>query len=108
MLRIPWNDLVFPDFGNYNFPAINEKDIVLHEIKFMFTNIRADQVKRLLEVLESQKVDLKNTGIINIEFREFIKTLTALKKVEKIKSNTVAFLRMIEIAEEYIEKKDLE
>ena len=100
------NELDFPDFKADSLPTINEKDIELHEIKFMFTNIRAEQVNKLLEVLEEQKVDLENTRIVNIDFKEFIRVLTELKKHTEIKSNTVAFLKMLEIVQNYMEEVD--
>ena len=51
---------------------------------------------------------MENARIVNIDFREFIKVLTEFKKYAKIKSNTVAFLKILNIVEEHIGKPDKE
>ncbi len=99
------SELNFPDFDITTLPTINEKDIELHEIKFLFTPARAEKVKVLLDVLEKQNLEEENCRIIHLPFKEFIRELTEFKKQMKIKSSTVAFLKMLDIVQTYLENE---
>jgi len=99
------SELDFPDFKIDSLPIINEQDIELHEIKFFFTNVRANQVLKLLEILEKEKIDPENTRIVNLDFKEFIKVLTEFKKFTHIKLNTIAFIKILGLVQNYIEKE---
>lgn len=96
----------FPDYTIENVTTINDKDIELHEIKFYFTRVRAEQVLALLDLLENQNINPDETRFCNFEFAEFVKALTELKKKLNIQSNTVAFVKMIGLVEEYLKRKD--
>ncbi len=45
------------------------------------------------------QVDKELTRLVNIDFDEFVQFYTEFKKQSKIKSNTVAFLKLIELAD---------
>jgi len=95
------NEVVFPEFSIKSFPSINEKDIELQEMRFFFTNARAEQVDQVLSKLQELKVDEKSARLVNIPFMEFLKVLTEFKRKVNISSNTVAFIKLIEIVKEY-------
>lgn len=100
------NDLVFPDFKIERLPTINEKDIQLQEVKFLFTNARADQVHDLLDKMEEMQIDKEHTRIVNLDFDEFVQFFTQFKKFSGIKSNTVAFGKLIQLAEHAMAEKE--
>lgn len=97
------NDLVFLNYDKIHLPTINEDDIELHEITFIFTKSKAKQVSTIIDLVN--KTEFKNdTRLVLMEFEEFMKAMGELQKVCKIKSNTVAFVKMIDIVKDYVEK----
>jgi hypothetical protein len=102
------NGVEFIDVEKISTSAIGDGDIELTEMKFLFVESRKNEVNTVLSELEKQ--DTKDyTGIVYGSFEEFIKTLTEVKKVYGIKSNTVAFGRMIDICHEKLaEEKEKE
>lgn len=95
------NSMDFIDVEGVSVSQINDGDIELTEMKFLFVEDRAGDVTRLLQELEKQRLD-EQSAIVYGNFEEFIKTMTAIKAKFGIKSNTVAFGRMIDICREYI------
>jgi hypothetical protein len=99
------NGMKFLDVNKIDTLSINDGDIELTEMKFLFVESRANDVKRILAELEKQKIDEK-TSIVLGSFEAFIKALTAVKLKYDIKSNTVAFGRMIEICNEHLQENE--
>lgn len=99
------NGVKFLDINKIDTLSINDGDIELTEMKFLFVESRANDVKRILAELEKQKIDEK-TSIVLGSFEAFIKALTAVKLKYDIKSNTVAFGRMIEICNEHLQENE--
>ncbi len=99
------SDLDFINVDGISIPSINDKDIDIVEMKFLFVESKADDTKRVIAALEKQKLD-ENSGIIFGSFEAFIKQLTAIKGHFSIKSNTVAFSKMIEICAEHIRAEE--
>ena len=66
---------------------------------------RSNDVKSVLSELEKQKIS-EDCGIVIGSFEAFIKVVTEVKKKFDIKSNTVAFSRMIDICKEYLKKAE--
>lgn len=95
------NSMDFMDVDGISVSQINDGDIELTEMKFLFVESRAGDVSRLLAELEKQQLD-ENSAIVYGDFEEFIKTMTAIKAKFGIKSNTIAFGRMIDICSQYI------
>ncbi len=95
------NSMDFMDVEGINVSQINDGEIELTEIKFLFVESRAQEVAQVLAELEKQKLD-EHSAIVYGDFEEFIKTMTAIKARFGIKSNTVAFGRMIEICGQYL------
>lgn len=93
------NGMQFIDVEKLQVSSINDGDIELTEIKFLFVENRKNDVKAILSELEKQKID-KDCSIVVGSFDAFIKTMTEVKKTYGIKSNTIAFGRMIEICDE--------
>lgn len=96
------NDIDFIDIDQVKTTQINDDDIELTEMKFLFIQSRANDVKSVLDVLAKQKVDEK-TALVFGDFEIFIKTMTEIEKKFNIKSMTVAFSKMIDICQEYLE-----
>lgn len=90
------NGIEFIDVNKLHVPAIGDANIELTEMKFLFVESRANEVRNVICELEKQKLD-DNTSIVVGSFDEFIKTLTEVKKKYGIKSNSVAFGRMVDI-----------
>lgn len=97
------NDTMFPEFSISSLPGINEKDIELQKMEFYFTNTRADQIDSLLTKLSELKLKESDARIVGVPFMAFLETLTLFKRRVGIKSNTVAFIKLIEIAQKFLE-----
>lgn len=95
------NGIDFIDVDQIKTPQINDDDIELTEIKFLFVQSRSDDVKSILSVLSKQKID-ENTSLVLGDFEVFIQMLTEVEKKFDIKSMTVAFSKMIDICGEYL------
>ena len=98
------NGVQFIEVDKLSTSSINDGDIELTEMKFLFVESRSNNVKAVLHELEKQNID-KDCSIVVGSFEEFIKTMTEIKKAYNIKSNTVAFGRMVDICREKLEEK---
>lgn len=94
------NGAEFIDIDGIKVNQISDADIELTEIKFLFVESRAKEVEKVIEVLEKSKVD-DSTKLVVGSFDEFILTMTRVKEVFGVKSNTVAFGKMIDICNGY-------
>ncbi len=98
------NGLKFIDVEKIPTASINDGDIELTEMKFLFVESKRHDVEGVLKELE--KHDLTQTSaLVYGSFEEYIKVATAVKKAYDIKSNTVAFSKMVEICKEHLEQK---
>lgn len=97
------NGVEFVDLDKLDITSIGDGDIELTEMKFLFVESRSNEVRAILSELEEQKID-EDTAIVLGSFEEFIKTMTEVKKRYDIKSNTVAFGRMVDICRERLEE----
>ena len=96
------SDMQFIDIEKINLPSIGDADIELTEIKFLFIESKSNEVNEILKCLEDGKIDKKSNLVVG-DFEQFIKLATAVKKKFGIRSNTVAFSRMIDICNDYLE-----
>ena len=99
------NGVNFIDASKIPTASINDGDIELTEIKFLFTESRSNDVKGVLAELEKQKLS-EDCSIVVGSYEEFIKVVTEVKKTYNIKSNTVAFARMIDICKDHLKEKE--
>ena len=97
------NGLEFVDVQKISTPAINDGDIEITEMKFMFVESRANNIKNVLDSLEKLQID-ENSSIIVGSFEAYIKLTQEVKKRYQIKSRSVAFSKMIDICEAYLEE----
>ncbi len=97
------NGIQFIDTNKIQASSINDGDIELTEMKFLFTESRSNDVKAVLAELEKQKLS-EDSAIVVGSYESFIKVVTEVKKKFNIKSNTVAFARMIDICKEYLQE----
>lgn len=94
------SDIQFIDPNSVHSASINDGDIELTEMRFMFIESKSHNVERVLEELGKQ--DLEDCGIVYGSFEAFIKVATAIKAKYNIKANTVAFSKMVEICEAHL------
>ncbi len=96
------NGLNFVDVNKINMPAIGEGDIELTEMKFQFIESKSNSIKNTLEALEKMGIDEHSTIVVG-SFEAYIKVLQEVKKTYDIKSKSVAFSKMIDICQSYLE-----
>lgn len=95
------NGIKFMDTDKIPTVSINDGDIELTEMKFLFTESRSNNIKDVLAELEKQELS-EDCSIVIGSYEAFIKVATEVKKKYNIKSNTVAFARMIDICDTYL------
>lgn len=96
------NGLNFVDVNKISMPAIGEGDIELTEMKFQFVESKSNSIKNTLDALEKMGID-ENSTIVVGSFESYIKVLQEVKKTYDIKSKSVAFSRMIDICQAYLD-----
>lgn len=101
------NGLDFLEFEKISAPTINDADIELTEMKFMFIQSRANEIKDVLETLEKLKLD-DEYGLVVGDFEPYVEVMTAVKKAYGVKSVSVAFNKMVEICQEKLREKEAE
>lgn len=90
------------EYEALNLPSINEKDIAFNEIRLFFSGIALARVDKTVESLKKLILDEKRDRIIFSDFYDFIDLMTEVKRRVNIKNDTVAFMKMIEICEDWI------
>nr|PJZ91690.1 chromosome partitioning protein ParB [Leptospira ellisii] len=96
---------------NYQIPElipISESDIQLNEIRLFYADFDLKQIDLTLESLEKRLIDEKRDRIVLGEFEKFVEVMTEIKRRFNVKNHSVAFLKMIEICEDWIESNDIE
>lgn len=97
------NGLDFVDVNKISTPAINDGDIEITEMKFMFVESRANNIKTVLDTLEKMEIGEESSIIVG-SFESYIRLTQEVKKRYQIKSRSVAFSKMIDICEAYLEE----
>lgn len=97
------NGLDFVDVNKISTPAINDGDIEITEMKFMFVESRANNIKTVLDALEKMEIGEESSIIVG-SFESYIRLTQEVKKRYQIKSRSVAFSKMIDICEAYLEE----
>ncbi len=98
------NGMQFLDIEKITTQTINDSEMELTEMKFYFIEDKANEVKRVLKELEQLKID-EDSSIVVGDFEAFIKTMTEVKKVYGIKSNSIAFAKMIQLCDEVVREQ---
>jgi hypothetical protein len=96
-----YSGVEFLEVTKLNLPSINEDDIELQELKLIFVSSKKKSVEAIFDKLEKIPID-ENSKFVLVDFREFIRVMTEIKKRTKIKSLTVGVIKMLEICEEYL------
>nr|PJZ92818.1 chromosome partitioning protein ParB [Leptospira ellisii] len=94
---------------NYQIPElvpISESDIQLNEIRLFYADFDLKRIDLTLEALEKKLIDTMRDRVVLGEFERFIEVMTEVKKRFNVKNHSVAFLKMIEICEEWIQTND--
>ncbi len=90
-------------YKSLDFSGISEQDIALNEINFMFCDINAETVNKVLDHLEKKGVDPEKDAIVVGDVDRFIEIMTRVKKRLNIKNRSVALLAMCRICDAYLE-----
>jgi len=85
-----------------NLPSINESDIPFYDITFYFSEITKETFEQVLERLREKVIDEQKARYINMDYFKFIELMSQIKQRCNIKNHTVAFLKMIEICEDWL------
>ncbi|ONF90258.1 ParB N-terminal domain-containing protein [Leptospira santarosai] len=94
---------------NYQIPElvpISESDIKLNEVRLFYGDLDLKQIDQTLELLEKKLIDEKRDRVVLGEFERFVEVMTEIKRRLNVKNHSVAFLKMIEICEEWIETNE--
>ncbi|MGQ2869173.1 ParB N-terminal domain-containing protein [Leptospira santarosai] len=94
---------------NYQIPElvpISESDIKLNEVRLFYGDLDLKQIDQTLELLEKKLIDEKRDRVVFGEFERFVEAMTEVKRRLNVKNHSVAFLKMIEICEEWIETNE--
>ncbi|MDI7225278.1 ParB N-terminal domain-containing protein [Leptospira santarosai] len=94
---------------NYQIPdlvPISESDIKLNEVRLFYGDLDLKQIDQTLELLEKKLIDEKRDRVVFGEFERFVEVMTEVKRRLNVKNHSVAFLKMIEICEEWIETNE--
>ena len=100
------NSIQFIDFEKIPTQTINDSELELTEMKFFFIEDKANDIKRILSELEELKIDEHSTVVVG-DFEAFIRAMTDVKKVFGIKSNSIAFAKMVQICDEVLRDETL-
>ncbi len=86
--------------------TINEADITLHEIGFIFHEANLKKVDDIIYALNKNVEDDKKAHkmFAGIGFHKFVEVMTEIKERSNIKNTTVAFIKMLEICETWIKE----
>nr|WP_232371796.1 ParB/RepB/Spo0J family partition protein [Leptospira ainazelensis] len=96
---------------NYQIPElipISESDIQLNEIRLFYADLDLKRIDLTLEALEKKIIDDKRDRVVLGDFERFVETMTEVKRRLNVKNHSVAFIKMIEICEEWIRENDNE
>lgn len=96
------NGIDFINLDQVKTTQINDDDIELTEMKFLFIQSKANDVNGILNALSHLNIDEK-TALVFGDFEIFIQTMTEIEKKFNIKSMTVAFAKMIDICKQHLE-----
>nr|EMN20899.1 ParB-like protein [Leptospira santarosai serovar Arenal str. MAVJ 401] len=94
---------------NYQIPElvpISESDIKLNEVRLFYGDLDLKQIDQTLELLEKKLIDEKRDRVVLGDFERFVEVMTEIKRRLNVKNHSVAFLKMIEICEEWIETNE--
>ncbi|WP_165783019.1 ParB N-terminal domain-containing protein [Leptospira kmetyi] len=96
---------------NYQIPdliPISESDIQLNEIRLFYADFDLKRIDLTLEALEKKLIDEKRDRVVLGEFERFVEAMTEIKRRFNVKNHSVAFIKMIEICEDWIQANDNE
>lgn len=91
------------DIGNVELVNFTTPQIPAHMVTFMFTDAERD---RLSEVMEMLAAAARQSSAVHVfpaaQYESFIKAIADLKEAEKIRDGSLAMIRLVEIAGEYL------
>ena len=102
------DETLFKDCEPPAMPTINDDDLQVRELTLQFfpgERVEADQV---IESLQKVKIELEDQLLVGFHLEEMIEVMTRIQKTTKIKNTTVAFLKMLEICNGWLEAQTQE
>jgi len=101
------NGINFVDVKKISVPSIGDGDIELTEMKFQFIESKSNSVKNVLQALEEMNID-ENSSLVYGSFEAFISCCQNIKRKFNVKSRSIAFSKMIDICQDYLNKLEEE
>lgn len=101
------NELDIKGYQEIMLPSINEDDIKLYEVKFLFNTLDKEKVEKILMKLNDMPLNKETDSVAFVDFHKFFELMSDMKDKLNIKNNTIAFMKIMEICENYIEQPEL-
>lgn len=97
------------ELGDVELVNFSTPQVPAHMVTFMFTDGEKEQLSEILDMLadaakKSSAVHLGTAG----QYDEFMRIVADMKNAEKIRDNSLAMTRLMEIAADYLEKQATE
>lgn len=99
------NGIRFIDDNTVKATPINDVNVELTEMKLLFLESRANEIKDILQTLEKAKID-ENSSIVIGNFEAFLSVVQEVKRQYGIVALNVAFSKMIDICSDYLKKQE--
>lgn len=97
------------ELGDVELVSFCAPQVPAHLVSFMFTDGEKQQLSEILDILaEAAKRSSAVHVFTGSQYEEFTRLLGSLKDAEKIKDNSLAMTRLLEIASEYLENQKSE
>ena len=94
------------ELGDVELVNFSTPQVPAHMVTFMFTDGEKEQLSEILDMLadaakKSSAVHLGTAG----QYDEFMRIVADMKNAEKIRDNSLAMTRLMEIAADYLERQ---
>ena len=101
------NEQDLKEFEELPIKSISEDSITLHEMGFVFSDLNLKKLDETILLLNqlSEKED-KEKMFMGLSFHKFIEVMSDIKDRSGIKNHTVAFIKMLNICEEWVEQQE--
>lgn len=91
------------DFGEVELVNFSTPQIPAHMVSFMFTDSEKESLSQIMEMLaEAAKKSSMTVVFPESQYVAFLKTVAEMKDAEKIKDGSLAMIKLLEIASEWL------
>jgi len=100
------NEKEIMQYDSLDLPAIAEGDFKLHTISFVFSdlqNVKLQQMEEALRVMGEEMHEDQVQRFIGLPYRKFVQIMSDVKDIKGVKNNTIGFVKMLQICQDYID-----